>query len=210
MNIKYGLTAILGTYLISTFGGATAMAATITGTIKVNVDVAYVTDPKFAGVYTGDFSYDDTHLTKVGTEFLVMNDGDYQARPGLLSLNFRFLDFAESLTPVTYTASDDLNFPDNPVLAFENGVPTQFGFNVFGVNKSGVLDGNNRFMFGDPGIFQFFLRDGAVTGGGLVTLEINESPPTAVPENASPLASLFAFLGLGAAHLWRKSRKGNN
>ncbi len=207
MNIKYGLTAILGTYLISTFGGATAMAATITGTIKVNIDVAYVTDPKFAGVYTGDFSYDDTHLTKVGEEAMTIND---RIIPGLLSLNFRFLDFAEGLTPVTYTASDDLNFPDAPVLAFENGVPTQFGFNVFGVNKSGVLDGNNRFMFGDPGIFQFFLRDGAVTGGGLVTLEINESPPTAVPENASPLASLLAFLGLGGVHLWRKSRKGNN
>src|SRR4028119_825410 len=102
MNIKYGLTAIVGTYLISTLGGSTAMAATIAGTIKVNV--VNVTDPKFAGVYTGDFSYDYTHLTKVGTEFLVMNDGDYQARPGLLSLNFRFLDFATGLTPVTYTA----------------------------------------------------------------------------------------------------------
>ena len=186
------------------------MAATITGTIKVNVDVAYVTDPKFAGVYTGDFSYDDTHLTKVGTEFMTVNGGDGNGIiAGLQSLNFKFLDFAEGLTPVTYTVSDDLNFPDNPVLAFENGVPTQFGFNVFGVNKSGVLDGNNRFMFGDPGIFQFFLRDGAVTGGGLVTLEVNESPP-AVPENASPFASLLAFLGLGAAHFWRKSKKGNN
>ncbi len=185
------------------------MAATIGGTIKVNV--VNVNDPDFAGrVYTGDFSYDDTHLTKVGEEFLVMNDGDYQARPGLLSLNFRFLDFADGLTPVTYTASDDLNFPDAPVLAFENGIPTQFGFNVFGVNKSGVLDGNNRFMFGDPGIFQFFLRDGAVTGGGLVTLDINESPPAPVPENASPFASLLAFLGLGGVHWWRKSRKGNN
>ncbi|TAE92419.1 MAG: hypothetical protein EAZ79_29980 [Oscillatoriales cyanobacterium] len=152
------------------------MAATITGTIKVNVDVAYVTDPKFAGVYTGDFAYDDTHLTKVGEEVLTIND---RIIPGLLSLNFRFLDFADGLTPVTYTASDD-------------------------------LDGNNRFMFGDPGIFQFFLRDGAVTGGGLVTLDINESPPAPVPENASPFASLLAFLGLGRVHFWRKSRKGNN
>jgi hypothetical protein len=67
MNIKYGLTAILGTYLISTLAGDPVMAATIRGTIKVNV--VNVTDPNFAGVYTGDFSYDDTHLTKVGTEF---------------------------------------------------------------------------------------------------------------------------------------------
>ncbi|HAT15381.1 MAG TPA: hypothetical protein DCS91_19020 [Microcoleaceae bacterium UBA11344] len=179
--------------------------ATITGTIKVNISHG-----EFAGVYTGDFSYDDTHLTKVGTESMTVNGGNGD-RPGLLSLNFRFLDFAEGLTPVTYKASDDLNFPDNPVLAFENGVPTQFGFNVFGVNESGVLDGNNRFMFGDPGIFQFFLREGAVTGGGLVTLEINESPPepTPVPENASPFASFLAFLGLGGVHLWRKSKKAN-
>ncbi len=103
------------------------MAATIAGTIKVNV--VNVTDPKFAGVYTGDFSYDDTHLTKVGTESMTINGGNGD-RGGLLSVNFRFLDFAEGLTPVTYTVSDDLNFPDAPVLAFENGLPIQFGFQV--------------------------------------------------------------------------------
>jgi len=122
MNIKYGLTAILGTYLISTLAAEPVMAATIGGTIKVNV-----IGGDFAGVYTGDFSYDDTHLTKVGTESMTVNGGKGD-RPGLLSLNLRFLDFAEGLTPVTYTASDDFNFPDNPVLAFENGLPIQFGF----------------------------------------------------------------------------------
>jgi hypothetical protein len=205
MNIKYGLTAILGTYLISTLAGDPVMAATITGTIKVNLS-----EGEFAGVYTGDFSYDDTHLTKVGPEFLVMNDGDYQVRPGLLSLNFRFLDFAEGLTPVTYTASDDFNFPDNPVLFFENGIPTQFGMQVAPGNDGGVWGGNNGFMFVDPGAFLFVLRNGTVSGYGDVTLEINESPPHPVPENASPLASLLAFLGLGRVHLWRKSRKANN
>lgn len=183
------------------------MAATITGTIKVNI--VNVNDPNFGRVYTGDFSYDDTHLTKVGEEFLVMNDGDYQVRPGLLSLNFRFLDFVTGLTPATYTASDDLNFPDAPVLVLENGVPSQFAFQVIPLN-SGVWDGNNRFRFLDPGIFEFVLRDGAITGDGLITLEINESPPPSVPENPSPLASLLAFLGLGAAHLWRKSRTASN
>jgi hypothetical protein len=54
MNIKYGLTAILATYLISTLAGEPVMAATIPGTIKVNV--VNVTEPNFAGVYTGDFS----------------------------------------------------------------------------------------------------------------------------------------------------------
>ena len=157
------------------------MAATIGGTIKVNV-----IGGEFAGVYTGDFSYDDTHLTKVGTEFMTINGGN-GARGRLLSLNFRFLDFAEGLTPVTYTASDDLNFPDNPVLAFENGLPIQFGFQVAPGNDGGVWGGNNGFMFVDPGIFKFVLRNGTIGGEGLVTLEINESPPP-VPENASPLA----------------------
>ncbi|MGE5655621.1 MAG: hypothetical protein ACM37W_03325 [Actinomycetota bacterium] len=194
------------------------MAAIITGTIKVKIEAQYVNDPKFAGVYTGDFSYDDTHLTKVGSEFMTINGGDGNGIiSGLQSFNFRFLDFATGLTPVIYTASDDVNFPDNPLLYFENGLPSQFSFQVFPSNdggvwhgNSGVWDGNNRFMFGDPGIFQFVLRDGAVTGQGLVTLEINESPPPTVPENASPLTSLLAFLGLGATHLWKKSRKGNN
>ncbi len=200
MNIKYGLTAILGTYLISTLGGHPVMAATIGGTISVNV-----TKGDFAGVYTGDFAYDDTHLSKVGSEFLVMNDGDYQARPGLLSFNFRFLDFATGLTPVTYTASDVDGFPkDAPVLAFENGIPTQFGLQIFSAS------GNDGLMFGDPRSFNFALRNGTIGGDGSVTLEITEptTEPTPVPENSSPFASLLAFLGLGGVHLWRKSRKG--
>jgi len=159
------------------------MAATIGGTIKVNV--VKVTDPNFAGVYTEDFSYHDTHLTKVGMESMTVNGGN-EDRPGLLSLNFRFLDFAEGLTPVTYTASDDFNFPDHPVLAFENGLPIQFGFPVIPGKDGGVWGGNNGFMFVDPGICKFVLRNGTMGGEGLVTLEINQSPPTPVPENASP------------------------
>jgi len=205
MKIKYGLTAILGTYLISTFGGATAMAATIGGTIKVNV-----TGGDFAGIYTGDFAYDDTHLTKVGSEFMTINGRGSRTRPGLLSLNFRFLDFATGLTPVTYTARDDFNFPDNPLLYFESGIPTQFGMQVMPADDGGVWGGNNGFMFVDARTFFFVLRNGAIGGEGLVTLKINDSPPTPVPENPSPFASLLAFLGLGAAQLWRKSRKGNN
>lgn len=66
-------------------------------------------------------------------------------------------------------------------------------------------------MFVDPGAFFFVLRNGTVSGNGIVTLDINESPPesTPVPENASPLASLLAFLGLGGVHSWRKSKKAN-
>jgi hypothetical protein len=37
-----------------------------------------------------------------------------------------------------YTASDDFNFPDHPVLAFENGLPIQFGFQVAPGNGGGV------------------------------------------------------------------------
>jgi hypothetical protein len=48
------------------------------------------------------------------------------------------LDFAEGLTPVTYTASDDFNFPDHPVLAFENGLPIQLGFQAAPGNGGGV------------------------------------------------------------------------
>jgi hypothetical protein len=186
------------------------MAATITGTIKVKIEAQYVNDPKFVGVYTGDFSYDDTHLTKTGLEYMTINGGDAQTRSGLLSFNFRFLDFATGLTTVTYTARDDFNFPDNPVLAFENGIPTQIGLQVIPGDDGGVWGGNNGFMFVDPGTFMFVLQNGAVRGDGSVTLEINESPPPTVPENASPLASLLAFLGLGAAHLWKKSRTASN
>ncbi|MEG4506876.1 hypothetical protein QUA87_25160 [Microcoleus sp. F6_C2] len=173
------------------------MAATIGGTIKVNV-----TGGDFAGIYTGDFAYDDTHLTKVGEEFMTVNGGDYQTRAGLLSFNFRFLDFADGLTPVTYTASDVDGFPDAPVLVFENGIPTQFGLQIFSAS------GNDGLMFGDPRSFNFALRNGTIGGDGSVSLEITE--PTPVPENPSPFASLLAFLGLGGVNLWRKSKKGNN
>jgi hypothetical protein len=196
MNIKYGLTAILGTYLISTLAGEPVMAATIGGTIKVNVRKG-----EFAGVYTGDFAYDDTELTKVGREFMTINGGNAE-RGGLLSLNFKFLDFATGLTPVTYTARDVDGFPDNPVLIFDNGIPTDLALQIFSAS------GKDAFMFGYSRSFRFALRNGTIGGRGSVALEINESPPTAVPENASPLASLLGFLGLGGVHLWRKSRKG--
>ena len=177
------------------------MGATITGTIKVNVSRG-----DFAGVYTGDFSYDDTHLTKVGTELMTINGGGGNGiLPGLLSFNFKFLDLATGLTPVTYTASDVDEFPEYPLLYLENGVPTQFGIEVFSASR------NDAFAFYDPKIFLFAFRNGTIGGDGNVTLEINESPPPhPVPENASPLASLLAFLGLGAAHLWRKSITASN
>jgi hypothetical protein len=159
--------------------------ATITGTIKVNVSHG-----EFAGVYTGDFSYDDTHLTKVGEESMNIN-GENANLPG--SFNFRFLDFATGLTAVTYTARDIDEFPDHPVLLFEKGIPTKFGLQVF---SASIYQG---FGFLDPKLFRFGLRNG-IGGEGLVTLETNE--PTPVLENFSPFTSLLAFFGLGAAHLW--------
>ncbi|MEG3923239.1 hypothetical protein [Microcoleus sp. D3_18a_C4] len=184
--------------------------AKITGTIKINIVNVNVKYPKLAGVYTGDFSYDDTHLTKIGTE--VMNiSGANGNRPGLLSFKLRFLDFAEGSTLVTYTENEVLDFPNCAVLAFENGLPSQFCLHsiLAGNNDLGVWGGKNGFMFVDPAAFVFVLRNGTVSGWGIVTLEINESPPAPVPENASPFASLLAFLGLGGVHLGRKSRKGN-
>ena len=171
------------------------MAATITGTIKVNIP-----DGDFAGIYTGDFAYDDTHLTKVGEEFMTFNGGNGD-RQGLLSLNFRFLDFATGLTPVTYRASDDIEFPNFPNLLFENGIPTQFAFQVFSES------GNDAFGFLDPKLFRYALRNGTYGGDGFVTLEINQ--PTSVPEKPSPFALLLAFLGLGGVPWWKKSRNVN-
>lgn len=196
MNIKYGLTAILGAYLICTFGVSPVMAATITGTIKVNIP-----DGDFAGIYTGDFAYDDTHLTKVGSESMNISGGNGDL-PGLLSFNFTFLDFADGLTPVTYTAKGVDSFPDAPVLIFENGIPTEFGLQLFSAS------GNDGFMFGSPKLFRYAMRNGTYGGDGFATLEITNEP-TSVPEKPSPLASLLVFLGLGGFHLWKNSRKAN-
>ena len=166
--------------------------ATITGTIKVNVS-----DGEFAGVYTGDFSYDDTHLTKVGEESMNIN-GENANLPGLLSFNFRFLDFATGLTAVTYTARDVDEFPDNPVLIFDNGIPTAFGLQVF---TASMYEGLG-FLYHK--LFRFGLRNG-IGAEGLVTLEINE--PTLIPYNSSPFTSLLAFFGLGRVPLSIKSKK---
>lgn len=197
------------------------MAATLTGTIKVEV----IPGSFGAGIYTGDFSYDDTQLTKVGSEFMTFNTVDAQTRSGLLSLNFRFLDFATGLTPVTYTARDDARFPDAPVLAFENGIPIQFSFLVDPGNNGGPIGANDGLAFGLLGdrSFSFFLQNGTAGGQGTVMLEIDKPvsveptpveptpmEPPSVPENSSPFSSLFAALGLGAAYFWRKSRTVNS
>lgn len=216
-TLKYGLAAILGAYLISTQGGNPAMAATLTGTIKVDV----VPGSFGAGIYTGDFSYDDTQLTKVGSEFMTFNTVDAQTRSGLLSLNFRFLDFATGLNPVTYTAKDDAGFPDGPVLSFENGIPTAFAFLVDPGNNGGPLGANNGFVFGMGATgegFLFVVQNGTTGGEGLVTLELDKPTPIdpnlieppSVPENSSSFTSLLAALGLGAAYLRSKLRTANN
>ncbi len=188
------------------------MAATLTGTIKVDV----VPGSFGAGIYTGDFSYDDTHLTKTGIETMTINgDGSPQgSRSGLLSFNFKFLDFATGLTPVTYTAQDVANFPDNPVLYFNNGIPTYFGLVVDPGNNGAIFGGNDGFFFGDPNVFMFILGNATNGGNGFVTLELDkptstEEPPS-VPERSSPFTSFLAALGLGAAYLWRKSIKVKN
>ncbi|NJL90230.1 MAG: hypothetical protein HC916_10895 [Coleofasciculaceae cyanobacterium SM2_1_6] len=183
------------------------MAATLTGTIKVEV----IGSGSFGvGVYTGDFSYDDTQLTKVGTETMTINGGNGD-RAGLLSLNFRFLDFATGLMPVTYTAKDDAGFPNGPVLAFQDGIPTDFSFLVDPGNNGGTLSGNSGLTFGSSGLgsFMFAVRNGTTGGEGRVTLELDKPTPVeppSVPESSSPFASLLATLGLGVHRLWRKSR----
>ncbi|NJL90229.1 MAG: hypothetical protein HC916_10890 [Coleofasciculaceae cyanobacterium SM2_1_6] len=198
------------------------MAATLTGTIKVEV----IPGSFGAGIYTGDFSYDDTHLTKIGSEFMTINGGNGDI-PGLLSLNFRFLDFATGLTPVIYTARDhSILFPNGPGLSFENGIPTAFAFLVDPGNNGGPLGGGNGFAFGMGATgegFLFAVQNGTIGGEGLVTLELdkptsvdptpvdpNPIEPPSVPENSSPFASLLAALGLGAAYLRSKLRTANN
>ncbi len=186
------------------------MAATLTGKIKVEL----LPGSFGAGtIYTGDFSYDDTQLTKVGSEFMTFNIADAQTRSGLLSFNFRFLDFATGLTPVTYTAQDAVNFPDNPVLSFDNGIPTQFGLIVDPGNNGGIFSANDGFFFGNDKNFDFILGNATQAGIGYVTLELDKSTPEeppSVPENSSPLAFLLATLGLGIHRLWRRSRMVNN
>lgn len=171
------------------------MAATIGGTIKVNV-----TGGDFASIYTGDFAYDDTHLIKAGTELMTINGGGGNGIiPGLLSMNLRFLDFATGLNPVTYTAGDVDGFPDYPLLYLENGIPTQFAFQLFSASR------NDAFGFLHPKLFIYALRNGTIGGREFITLEINE--PTPVLENFSPFTSLLAFFDLGRVPLSRKSKK---
>jgi|GEM_PF-988685 len=212
MNILKGMVAIVGAYLVSTLGGSPVMAATITGTIKVEVYPGSFR----AGTYTGDFSYDDTQLTKVGRETMTINGENgkpFGDRAGLLSLNFRFLDFTTGLIPVTYTAKDDASFPDGPVLIFQDGIPTRLSFLVDPDNKGGVFGPNNGIGFLSDKSFRFGVQNGITGGVGSVILETNKPPaeePTSVPESSSPFVSLLAALGLSAGFFWKKSIKVNN
>lgn len=89
------------------------MAATITGSIKVNIVNA--TDPSFVGVYTGDFSYDDTHLTKAGEEYMTINgDGNLIHRGCYLgTLDFWTLRQSQLLSPIC-----SMMFSDSQIIHF--------------------------------------------------------------------------------------------
>lgn len=104
-------------------------AATITYNFRADVTSGALLGQTFTGL----LSYDDSTLTKVGSEFLSPAEG--------LEVSFNFLGTA-------YTEKNDVNFPDFPLTNFNNGV---FEGLDFAVNNSPTIFVINQDQFSYKG-----------------------------------------------------------
>lgn len=180
MRFAMKLSSLLGAgFLLSTVTfnvNANARAALIT----TDVEVEIVEGDLFLGEsFFGTLVYDDSFLTGSGFELLALDSG-------LESFEFTYVG-ADLATPFTYTAADEIDFPDFPQLGFTDG------------ELSGLIDGllYETEISPDASFFfdgQFFGTDEFVTGSfndGAVTYTT-----ASVPEPVA-IAGLAAIALLG-------------
>ena len=162
-----------------------ASAASITADITVEI---FDGDLLSGETFFGTLVYDDSFLTGDGFEVLSIGSG-------LESFEFTYVG-DDLTTPFTYTASDDVDFPDFPELGFTDG------------GLSGLVDGLLYEVSVSPDLSFFF--DGQLFGtdqfstgsfnNGTVTYTV-----ASVPEPTSILATMAVGL-LGVASCKRQRR----
>ena len=91
--------------------GAPVTAALLTTEVKVEITDG---DLFLGESFFGELVYDDSFLTGSGFEILSVGSG-------LESFKFKYVG-ADLTTPFTYTAFDDIDYPDFPKLGFTDGM----------------------------------------------------------------------------------------
>ena len=162
-----------------------ADAASITADVTVEI---FDGDLLSGETFFGTLVYDDSFLTGSGFEILSFGSG-------LESFEFTYVG-TDLTTPVTYTASDDVNFPNFPELGFTDG------------GLSGLIDGLLYEVEVSPDLSFFF--DGQLFGTDQIsTGSFNNGTVTytvaSVPEPASILATVAVGL-FGVASCKRRQQ----
>lgn len=189
-----------------TLGGASLASAGSVFNVDFRVDI---TEGDLVGnTYYGSLSYDDGNLAGVGEETLGPLGGDEEPE-GVLTFNFDFEGH-------TYTISDDLDYPDYPMVDFTDGSVTGVDYWVIFADDSffEISMSGTEFRFGPGDIGQElatldFLDQGNGQGNfghsfGVITfLGGNPGNPNTVPTPTAAAAGLALLGGL----VTRRSRK---
>jgi hypothetical protein len=178
-----------------------AQAATVTYNFEVNV-----TSGNYFGKYNGQFSYDDSVLTKRGEEIVTQANGD-------LSLLFNFLN-------KTYTSGDELEFPTFPGVYFRDGLLYGLSFLVvppkadpgffllgseFTVGNKGSA--SEAYFNGElVGLVTYWLKPPTEPGGGPKPCE--GSSCAAVPEPSELAGGVVSLSLVGLGVWWRRKVTG--
>lgn len=163
-----GVTAALS----STPAISPAQAATVTYNFEVNV-----TEGNYLGKYNGNFSFDDSVLTRSGDEIITQANGN-------LSLLFTFLN-------KTYTIQDELEFPAFPGVYFQDGQLYGLSFLVVPpTSDPGFFVLGSEFTVGNRGPASEAYFNGDLVG--LVTYWLKPPDPPPGPKPCQDDASCAA------------------
>jgi hypothetical protein len=155
---------------ITLLGISPVEAAMLNGKIKVDITSGGLKGRTFFG----DFSYDDSQLTRNGLEVMGVNAGGVANNDigGFKTFSFNFLDFPTATIPTTYTQVDQPDFNDFAAIVFENGTPTQLA-GIFFSGQSNLFFGyDQRFLYRLGGQSNGIKN----SGSGSYTLSLVEVP----------------------------------
>ncbi len=160
------LSIILGVSILNLLINLPVKAATM-----VDFSVLINSGTNTGDTFNGSFTYDETKVNSSGLTNLT------PANRGVLDVSFTYLG-------INYTANDDDNSPNGPIISFQNGTLTGLDFLV-----------DSTFFINISIFTELDVNNNPINNQGIVSY----GTPVIVPEKTINPLLLMGFLGLGIA-----------